>query len=145
MKAGVYFHWLQTGSTKTVELAYGLTGENVWHGTPTNPKAPVIFECVGVPGMIDSIMAGAPLFSRLCLLHRLYGPRRGGVEDGANVHRRTLGGAGTPASGAPTVTHVSRHQMVTTLASTWRACRRTVMSSGSLVTTRSPSSAIDAT
>lgn len=28
------------GKTKTVELAYGLTGENVWHGTPTNPGAP---------------------------------------------------------------------------------------------------------
>ena len=25
------------GKTKTVELAYGLTGENVWHGTPINP------------------------------------------------------------------------------------------------------------
>ncbi|MBY0338665.1 MAG: amidase [Acetobacteraceae bacterium] len=28
------------GKTKTVELAYGLTGENVWHGTPLNPAAP---------------------------------------------------------------------------------------------------------
>lgn len=28
------------GKTKTVELAYGLTGENVWHGTPRNPVAP---------------------------------------------------------------------------------------------------------
>lgn len=28
------------GKTKTVELAYGLTGENVWHGTPINPGAP---------------------------------------------------------------------------------------------------------
>jgi amidase len=28
------------GKTKTVELAYGLTGENVWHGTPQNPRAP---------------------------------------------------------------------------------------------------------
>lgn len=28
------------GKTKTVELAYGLTGENVWHGTPRNPRAP---------------------------------------------------------------------------------------------------------
>ena len=27
------------GKTKTQELAYGLTGENVWHGTPVNPKA----------------------------------------------------------------------------------------------------------
>ncbi len=31
------------GKTKTVELAYGLTGENVWHGTPTNPRAPERF------------------------------------------------------------------------------------------------------
>lgn len=28
------------GKTKTVELAYGLTGENVWFGTPINPAAP---------------------------------------------------------------------------------------------------------
>jgi len=28
------------GKTKTVELAYGLTGENVWYGTPLNPSAP---------------------------------------------------------------------------------------------------------
>lgn len=28
------------GKTKTQELAYGLTGENIWHGTPTNPAAP---------------------------------------------------------------------------------------------------------
>ncbi len=28
------------GKTKTVELAYGLTGENVWYGTPQNPAAP---------------------------------------------------------------------------------------------------------
>ena len=25
------------GKTKTMELAYGLTGENVWQGTPINP------------------------------------------------------------------------------------------------------------
>lgn len=29
------------------------------------PKRPVIFECVGVPGVIESIMDGAPLFSRV--------------------------------------------------------------------------------
>lgn len=28
------------GKTKTVELAYGLTGENIWYGTPLNPAAP---------------------------------------------------------------------------------------------------------
>ncbi len=28
------------GKTKTVELAYGMTGENVWQGTPINPRVP---------------------------------------------------------------------------------------------------------
>ncbi len=32
------------------------------------PKAPVIFECVGVPGIIDQIIAGAPLFSRVVVV-----------------------------------------------------------------------------
>ncbi len=27
------------GKTRTQELAYGLTGENIWHGTPVNPRA----------------------------------------------------------------------------------------------------------
>jgi amidase len=31
------------GKTKTQELAYGLTGENFWHGTPVNPAAPERF------------------------------------------------------------------------------------------------------
>ena len=32
------------------------------------PKAPVIFECVGVPGIIDQIISGAPLFSRVVVV-----------------------------------------------------------------------------
>jgi threonine dehydrogenase-like Zn-dependent dehydrogenase len=32
------------------------------------PKAPVIFECVGVPGVIDQIIASAPLFSRVVVV-----------------------------------------------------------------------------
>ena len=32
----------------------------------TNPKRPVIFECVGIPGMIESIVADAPL--RSCIV-----------------------------------------------------------------------------
>jgi threonine dehydrogenase-like Zn-dependent dehydrogenase len=32
------------------------------------PKHPVIFECVGVPGMIGSIVDGAPLFSRVVVV-----------------------------------------------------------------------------
>ena len=32
------------------------------------PKRPVIFECVGVPGVIESIIGGAPLFSRVVVV-----------------------------------------------------------------------------
>jgi threonine dehydrogenase-like Zn-dependent dehydrogenase len=32
------------------------------------PKRPVIFECVGAPGVIDQIIAGAPLFSRVVVV-----------------------------------------------------------------------------
>ena len=32
------------------------------------PKAPVIFECVGVPGVIDGIIAAAPLLSRVVVV-----------------------------------------------------------------------------
>ena len=32
------------------------------------PKHPIIFECVGVPGMIDDIITSAPLFSRVVVV-----------------------------------------------------------------------------
>jgi threonine dehydrogenase-like Zn-dependent dehydrogenase len=32
------------------------------------PKRPVIFECVGMPGVIESILDGAPLFSRVVVV-----------------------------------------------------------------------------
>jgi threonine dehydrogenase-like Zn-dependent dehydrogenase len=32
------------------------------------PKSPVIFECVGVPGVIEEIITGAPLFSRVVVV-----------------------------------------------------------------------------
>jgi threonine dehydrogenase-like Zn-dependent dehydrogenase len=32
------------------------------------PKRPVIFECVGMPGVIDSVIDGAPLFSRVVVV-----------------------------------------------------------------------------
>jgi threonine dehydrogenase-like Zn-dependent dehydrogenase len=40
------------------------------------PKFPVIFECVGVPGVIDSIVSGAPLFSRVVVVGVCVGPDR---------------------------------------------------------------------
>jgi threonine dehydrogenase-like Zn-dependent dehydrogenase len=32
------------------------------------PKSPVIFECVGVPGVLDQVIASAPLFSRVVVV-----------------------------------------------------------------------------
>lgn len=46
------------GKTKTVELAYGLTGENVWHGTPTNPAAPDRFPGGSSCGSAAAVGAG---------------------------------------------------------------------------------------
>jgi len=40
------------------------------------PKFPVIFECVGVPGVIESIVEGAPLFSRVVVVGVCVGPDR---------------------------------------------------------------------
>jgi len=46
------------GKTKTVELAYGLTGENIWHGTPTNPAAPDRFPGGSSCGSVAAVAAG---------------------------------------------------------------------------------------
>src|SRR3954451_18970864 len=40
------------------------------------PKHPVVFECVGVPGVIESIIDGAPLFSRVVVVGVCVGPDR---------------------------------------------------------------------
>ncbi|MGI8507155.1 MAG: zinc-binding dehydrogenase [Solirubrobacteraceae bacterium] len=44
---------------------------HVWRAAETlgaKPKRPVIFECVGVPGIIDGVIASAPLFSRVVVV-----------------------------------------------------------------------------
>jgi threonine dehydrogenase-like Zn-dependent dehydrogenase len=44
---------------------------HVWRVAETlgaRPKRPVIFECVGLPGIIDGIIASAPLFSRVVVV-----------------------------------------------------------------------------
>ena len=40
------------------------------------PKHPVIFECVGVPGVIETIVDSAPLFSRVVVVGVCVGPDR---------------------------------------------------------------------
>ncbi|GGF21316.1 zinc-binding dehydrogenase [Subtercola lobariae] len=47
----------------------------------THPKRPVVFECVGVPGMIDGILADAPLHTRVVVV---------GVTMGADAIRPSL-------------------------------------------------------
>jgi threonine dehydrogenase-like Zn-dependent dehydrogenase len=63
-----------------LELAVGTTEKLArlpfgwWHAfrladkLGIEPKHPVIFECVGVPGVIESIIDGAPLFSRVVVV-----------------------------------------------------------------------------
>lgn len=46
------------GKTKTVELAYGLTGENVWYGTPINPAAADRFPGGSSCGSAAAVAAG---------------------------------------------------------------------------------------
>jgi threonine dehydrogenase-like Zn-dependent dehydrogenase len=45
--------------------------QHVWRGIDAlgiKPKRPVVFECVGVPGVIDQIIGSAPLFSRVVVV-----------------------------------------------------------------------------
>ena len=46
------------GKTRTVELAFGLTGENPWHGTPLNPRAPARFPGGSSCGSAAAVAAG---------------------------------------------------------------------------------------
>jgi threonine dehydrogenase-like Zn-dependent dehydrogenase len=69
-----------------LELAVGTTEKlsrlpvGWWHGfrlaerLGIEPKHPVIFECVGVPGVIESILDGAPMFSRVVVVGVCVGP-----------------------------------------------------------------------
>ncbi len=44
---------------------------HVWRGIDAlgiKPAAPVVFECVGVPGIIEQIVTGAPFFSRVVVV-----------------------------------------------------------------------------
>jgi threonine dehydrogenase-like Zn-dependent dehydrogenase len=52
---------------------------HVWRAAEklgAGPKHPVIFECVGVPGVIESIVDSAPLFSRVIVVGVCVGPDR---------------------------------------------------------------------
>ena len=45
--------------------------QHLWRTIDTlgiKPKRPVVFECVGLPGILDGIAAAAPLFSRVVVV-----------------------------------------------------------------------------
>lgn len=51
------------GKTRTVELAFGLTGENPWHGTPLNPRAPARLPGGSSCGSAAAVAAGIVPFA----------------------------------------------------------------------------------
>jgi threonine dehydrogenase-like Zn-dependent dehydrogenase len=69
-----------TSAPAALELVVGTTEKlrrlpvpwhHVWRAAEAlgaGPKRPVIFECVGVPGIIDGIVASAPLLSRIVVV-----------------------------------------------------------------------------
>ena len=64
----------------TTERLRKLPGNAAWHvfraadAAGAGPKRPVVFECVGVPGVIDAIIANAPIFSRVVVVGVCVGP-----------------------------------------------------------------------
>ncbi|MEV4509969.1 zinc-binding dehydrogenase [Dactylosporangium sp. NPDC049525] len=57
----------------TVERLRGLPvpWQHVWRAADAlgiRPKRPVVFECVGVPGILDQVIAGVPLYSRIVVV-----------------------------------------------------------------------------
>ncbi len=61
------------GTVRTVEKLKRLLmrwhyGWRVAEKLGAKPKRPVIFECVGIPGIIDGIITSAPLFSRVVVV-----------------------------------------------------------------------------
>jgi threonine dehydrogenase-like Zn-dependent dehydrogenase len=63
---------LAVGSVEKLQRVPLVDWRHVWRAAEAlgkaKPKAPVIFECVGIPGMIDEVITGAPMFSRVVVV-----------------------------------------------------------------------------
>ncbi len=62
---------LAVGTIEKLQRLPVLPWHAVWRAAEkmgAGPKRPVIFECVGLPGIIDGIITGAPLFSRVVVV-----------------------------------------------------------------------------
>ena len=114
---------ISTDIPSTLELAVGTTEKlgasrrlvarrGAWARRSARcPKHPVIFECVGVPGVIDDIIDGAPLFSRVVVVGVCVGPDQIHAGDGDQqgdrpAVRRRLHAARVPRHAA----HARRRQ-----------------------------------
>lgn len=80
-----YQNWLEYGHTVNLEQALNLARDGReqlgrlpipwWQGWrlaewlgKASPARPIVFECVGVPGIINQIIRGAPMFSRVVVV-----------------------------------------------------------------------------
>lgn len=63
---------LAVGAMEKLRRLPVIPWERVWQAAEfvgaTTPKHPVVFECVGVPGVIDRIITDAPLYSRVVVV-----------------------------------------------------------------------------
>ena len=62
---------LAIGTTEKLRRLPGSAWHHVWRAVEAlgaKPPRPIIFECVGVPGMIDGVIASAPMFSRVVVV-----------------------------------------------------------------------------
>jgi threonine dehydrogenase-like Zn-dependent dehydrogenase len=63
---------LAVGTMEKLRRIPLLPWERVWRAAETvgaaTPKHPVVFECVGVPGVIDQLISRAPIFSRVIVV-----------------------------------------------------------------------------
>jgi threonine dehydrogenase-like Zn-dependent dehydrogenase len=63
---------LAVGTVEKLKKLPVVQWQQVWRTAErlgaANPKRPVIFECVGVPGMLEQVISSAPIFSRVVVV-----------------------------------------------------------------------------
>lgn len=72
LESGPEVFELAVGSMEKLQRVPVLSWHQVWRAAEavgaTNPKFPVVFECVGVPGVLDDVLTRAPLYSRVVVV-----------------------------------------------------------------------------
>jgi threonine dehydrogenase-like Zn-dependent dehydrogenase len=72
LTSGAAVFELAVGTMEKLRRVPFVPWERVWRAAElvgaATPKHPVVFECVGVPGVLDRILAEAPIFSRVVVV-----------------------------------------------------------------------------